>query len=65
MNPLIKKTTEKITGHQLRQEDMTIAVIIGDAIYKALVSANYNPNYNFNGGKSIDKNTIGNFDSPK
>ena len=64
MNPLIKKTTEKIIGHQLRQKDMPIAIIIGDAIYEALVSANHNPNYNLKGGKSIDKNTIGNFDLP-
>ena len=64
MNPLIKKTTEKIIGHQLRKEDMLIAIIIGDAICEALDSANHNPNYNLNGGKNIDENTIGNFDLP-
>jgi hypothetical protein len=64
MNPLIKKTTEKIIGHQLRKEDIPIAIIIGNAIYEALVSANHNPNYNLKGGKNIDENTIGNFDLP-
>ena len=64
MNPLVKRTTEKVIGHEIRQEDMSIAVIIGSAIYEALISAKHNPNYNLNGEGYIDKNTIGNFNVP-
>ncbi len=62
MNPLVRKTTEKILGHEIRHEDMSIAVIIGHAIIEALEAANYNPKYNLKGGNDIDENTIGNFD---
>ena len=62
MNPLIKKTTEKVIGREISLEDMSIAVIIGDAIYEALLAAKHNPNYNLNGCGYIDENTIGNFD---
>ena len=64
MNPLIKKTTEEILGHEIRPEDMSIAVIIGSAIYEALIAAKHNPNYNLNGCNSVDENTIGNFRVP-
>ena len=64
MNPFIKKTTEKILGHDIKQEDMSTAVIIGNAIYEALLAAKHNPNYNLKGGTSVDENTIGNFDVP-
>jgi len=64
MNPLIKRTTEKVIGHEIRQKDMAIAVIIGNAIYEALLAAKHNPNYNLKGGISVDENTIGNFDFP-
>jgi hypothetical protein len=59
MNPLVKRTTEKVIGHEIRPEDMAIAVIIGDAIYKALIEAKRNPNYNLNGDGFINENTIG------
>lgn len=64
MNPLVKTTTEKILGHEIRPEDMSIAVIIGNAIYEALSASKHNPNFNLKGGTSIDENTIGNFDVP-
>ena len=64
MNPLVKKTTEKVLGHEVRLEDMSIAVFIGNAIYEALMAARHNPNYNLKGGISVDENTIGNFDVP-
>lgn len=64
MNPLVKITTEKILGHEIRPEDMSIAVIIGNAIYEALSASKHNPNFNLKGGTSIDENTIGNFDVP-
>ena len=65
MNPLVKKTTEKILGREIKQEDMAIAVIVGDAIYEALLAGKHNPNYNLKGGESVDENTIGNFNGFK
>jgi len=62
MNPLVKRTTEKVIGHEIQHEDMSIAVIIGNAIYEALIASQHNPNYNLKGGNDIDENTIGNFD---
>ena len=62
MNPLVKKTTEKVIGHEIGAEDMSTAIIIGNAIIEALEAAKYNPKYNLNGCGYIDENTIGNFD---
>lgn len=64
MNPLILRTTVKIIGHEIRRENVSTAVIIGQAIYEALSAAKHNPNFNLNGGDNIDENTIGNFDVP-
>lgn len=63
MNPLIKKTVEKISSHIDIDESqkMGIALVIGDAISEALIAAKENPNYNMKGGDSIDCDTIGNF----
>lgn len=61
MNPLIKRTTEEVIGHEIRPEDMSIAVIIGNAILEAIEASHYNPNYNLKGGVDVDENTIGNF----
>jgi hypothetical protein len=62
MNPLIKKTVEKISGHvkMTEGEKLFVAGEIGDAILKALTYAKENPNFNLKGGNSIDENTIGN-----
>lgn len=63
MNPLIKKTVEKISNHvQLSEgEKSCIAVEIGHAIMEALIASQENPNFNMNGDGHINENTIGNF----
>lgn len=64
MNPLIKRVTEKVIGREIRLEDMSTAVIIGDAILEAIKASQHNPNWNLKGGIDVDENTIGNFHVP-
>jgi hypothetical protein len=66
MNPLVKKVTEKVIGHEIRPigADMSVALDIGNAIYEAVSAAKFNPNFNLKGEECMDENTIGNFDVP-
>ena len=57
MNPLVKKTTEKVIGGEITENTMYISVIIGEAI----LASQENPNFNLKGGNDVDENTIGNF----
>lgn len=61
MNPLIKKTAEKILGTEVKEKDMFLVSTLADAIEEAVLSALQNPNINLNGGNSVDENTLGVF----
>lgn len=64
MNPLIKKTVEKIAAHVnlTDSEKAVVAVEVGYAIMEAIVAAKENQQINVKGGDSIDENTVGNFE---
>ena len=63
MNPLIKKTVDRINQHvKLTEGDkIYVTIEVGRAIVEALNSAEANPKYNLKGGDNVDENTIGNF----
>ena len=54
MNPLIKKTVEK-----LKQGTYPPELIIGEAFMYLMEAVKINPDANINGGNDIDKNTVG------
>lgn len=59
MNPLIKRTVEKITGREYESKDEYTASIIGAALHEAMLAILDNPVANLNGGDSINEHTIG------
>ena len=61
MNPLIKKTAEKILGTEVKEKDMPLVITLADAIEEAVLSAQQNPSINLCGGDSVDENTLGIF----
>jgi len=63
MNPLIKKTVDKIARvvNLSETQRLIVEVEVGIAILYALEKKVENPNANMNGSNCMNENTLGNF----